>query len=410
MEKNASRGILILIIAVLCCYFLFGIVPSFLFDDDYSVESVEECVYNDITPFEGIALRTETVLTAGSNYSMMIHEVADGERVGVGTAVAMISDTPFTEEDEHRLLYLNRCIRILTETVSSVVTSDASSLENDSREALYDYLDACSSSDMQKLLSSEETLQIAFNKKAVNFDGDAVYSEKLNDYLNERSSIIEKYTSVEKNVYSTVAGYFYSGFDGFESLLSADASGMTVSQLDGILASEGETCPSDYVGKVQTTPYWVYAGKLKTEEASGLKEGSTARLEFRFSDGSKKTLSTSVLSVSAEENGYVCVCFRCGVMTDKELSLRRENCKLINSTYSGLKVSNNALRVVDGEDGVYVLIGQKVVFKPVEILFSTESFSIVKAKSDYNSRRLTVNDEVICGGKDMFDGKIVNAK
>ena len=184
MEKNVFRGILILIIAVLCCYFLFGIVPSFLFDDDYSVESVEECVYNDITPFEGIALRTETVLTAGSNYSMMIHEVADGERVGVGTAVAMISDTPFTEEDEHRLLYLNRCIRILTETVSSVVTSDASSLENDSREALYDYLDACSSSDMQKLLSSEETLQIAFNKKAVNFDGDAVYSEKLNDYLN----------------------------------------------------------------------------------------------------------------------------------------------------------------------------------------------------------------------------------
>ena len=80
MEKNVFRGILILIIAVLCCYFLFGIVPSFLFDDDYSVESVEECVYNDITPFEGIALRTETVLTAGSNYSMMIHEVADGER------------------------------------------------------------------------------------------------------------------------------------------------------------------------------------------------------------------------------------------------------------------------------------------------------------------------------------------
>lgn len=410
MEKNVFRGILILIIAVLCCYFLFGLVPSFLFDDDYSVESVEECVYNDITPFEGIALRTETVLTAGSDYSMMIHEVSDGERVGVGTAVAMISDTPFTEEDEHRLLYLNRYIRILTETVSSVVTSDTASLENDSREALYDYLDACSSSDMQKLLSSEETLQIAFNKKAVNFDGDAVYSEKLNDYLNERSSIIEKYTSVEKNVYSTVAGYFYSGFDGFESLLYADASGMTVSQLDGILASEGEACPSDYVGKVQTTPYWVYAGKLKTEEVSGLKEGSTARLEFRFSDGSKKTLSTSVLSVSAEENGYVCVCFRCGVMTDKELSLRKENCKLINSTYSGLKVSNNALRVVDGEDGVYVLIGQKVVFKPVEILFSTESFSIVKAKSDYNSRRLTVNDEVICGGKDMFDGKIVNAK
>ncbi len=410
MEKKVFKTILVIVVVLLCGYFLFGIVPSFLFDADFTVESVEDCVYHDTVAVEGVALRTETSLFAGSDCATLVHEVSDGERVAVGTSVAMVSSKAFSEEDEQRLLFLNRSIKILTKTVSSVITSDAASLDLDSREALYDYLDSCASTDMQKILSCEANLQTAFNKKNINKNGDRGYSEKLDEYLNERNAIIEKYTSVEKSVPSAAAGYFYSGYDGFEHLAASDFESMTVSKLDGILSSEGEACPSDYVGKVQTTPYWVFAAKMKTEDASALKKGATEKIEFRFSDGSKKTLSTSVVSISSEENGYVCVCFRCGVMTEKELSLRKAGCKLINSTYSGLKVSNKALRVVDGADGVYVLIGQKVVFKPVEILFSTEEFSIVKAKSDYNARRLTVNDEIICGGKDMFDGKIVNAK
>lgn len=410
MEKRVFRVILILVVVLLCGYFLFGIVPSFLFDTDYTTETVEDCVYNDTTSIEGIAFRTETLLSSDRDYATMILNISNGERVAVGTSVAMISDTAFSEEDEHRLLYLNRNIKILTKTVSSVVTSDAVSLDADSRDALYDYLDSCSGSDMQKLLSYEETLQTAFNKKNVNLNGGSDYSAKLDEYLNERDELIKKYTSVEKSVSSSVAGYFCSEYDGFEYLSASDASSMTVSDLEEVLTSDGKPYPTGYVGKVQTTPYWVFAAKMNVSDAASLKVGSSAKLEFGFSDGTKKTLQTSVLSISDEENGMVCVCFRCGVMTEKELSLRRENCKLINSTYSGLKVSNNALRVVDGVDGVYVLIGQKVVFKPVEILFSTEEFSIVKAASDYNSRRLTVNDDVICGGKDMFDGKIVNAK
>ena len=410
MEKKVFRVILVLVVVLLCGYFLFGVVPSALFDTDYTVEAVEDCVYNDTVSVEGVALRTETVLVAGSDCATMVHNVSDGERVAVGTSVATVSNKAFSDEDEQRLLFLNRNIKILTKTVSSVVTSDATSLDADSREALYDYLDSCASSDMGEILAYEATLQTAFNKKNVNLNGDESYSKKLDEYLNERNSIIGKYTSVEQNVQSTVAGYFYSGYDGFEYLSAADADNMTVSSLEKILVADGTSCPSDYVGQVQTTPYWIFAAKMKSSDAASLKQGSSEKIEFRFSDGSRKTLQTSVLFVSSEENGYVCVCFRCGVMTEKELSLRKANCKLINSTYSGLKVSNKALRVVDGADGVYVLIGQKVVFKPVEILFSTDEFSIVKAKSDYNARRLTVNDEVICGGKDMFDGKIVNAK
>ena len=73
-------------------------------------------------------------------------------------------------------------------------------------------------------------------------------------------------------------------------------------------------------------------------------------------------------------------------------------------------MSNNALRVVDGQNGVYVLVGKKVTFKPVDIVYSSDTFSIVKSNAQVTSRILTANDEVVCGGKDMFDGKVLNVQ
>ena len=71
MEKKVFRVILVLVVVLLCGYFLFGVVPSALFDTDYTVEAVEDCVYNDTVSVEGVALRTETVLVAGSDCATM---------------------------------------------------------------------------------------------------------------------------------------------------------------------------------------------------------------------------------------------------------------------------------------------------------------------------------------------------
>ena len=98
MEKKVFRVILVLVVVLLCGYFLFGVVPSALFDSDYTVEAVEDCVYNDTVSVEGVALRTETVLVAGSDCATMVHNVSDGERVAVGTSVATVSNKAFSDE------------------------------------------------------------------------------------------------------------------------------------------------------------------------------------------------------------------------------------------------------------------------------------------------------------------------
>ena len=98
----------------------------------------------------------------------------------------------------------------------------------------------------------------------------------------------------------------------------------------------------------------------------------------------------------------------CEILTNFEFEIRKADCRLITTTYSGLKVSNDALRVVDGQEGVYVLVGQKIVFKPVEVIYSSDDFTLVSSSGSTGSRVLKENDEVVVGGKDLFDGKVVN--
>ena len=81
---------------------------------------------------------------------------------------------------------------------------------------------------------------------------------------------------------------------------------------------------------------------------------------------------------------------------------------MILQSYSGFKVSSEALRVNNGETGVYVLSGQRIIFKPVEILYSTEDFSVITSKNKTGSKILKTKDEVVIGGHDLFDGKILN--
>jgi hypothetical protein len=77
-------------------------------------------------------------------------------------------------------------------------------------------------------------------------------------------------------------------------------------------------------------------------------------------------------------------------------------------------VPTAAVRIVDGQKGVYVLIGSQSVFKPMEVidgayLYSQTDYVLAKQKDPLLEKRmpLVVNDEVIVKAKDLYNGKIV---
>ena len=100
--------------------------------------------------------------------------------------------------------------------------------------------------------------------------------------------------------------------------------------------------------------------------------------------------------------------------------LRQQSAEIILSTMSGIRVPQEALRIVSqtvtGEDGretetqitgVYCVVGVKAVFKPAEVLYNGDGFVLLRPASTIKSRILRSGEEVILTANNLYDGKVV---
>ena len=61
----------------------------------------------------------------------------------------------------------------------------------------------------------------------------------------------------------------------------------------------------------------------------------------------------------------------------------------------------------ENNEGVYVKVGEKVVFKKLDVLYRGDGFVLSNARDDSETQYLKLFDEIIVEGKDLYDGKIL---
>ena len=144
---------------------------------------------------------------------------------------------------------------------------------------------------------------------------------------------------------------------------------------------------------------------MKTEQAKRLTKGQSVNIYLPMVTSEK--LLCTVSAINQDYSADRCmVAFMCDRMNIDLTDIRKETVEICVGSYSGLKISNTAVRVSDGVTGVYVLSGINAVFKPIEILYSDSAYVI--CKNDVQSASgLRIYDEVIVKGKDLYDGKTV---
>ena len=114
-----------------------------------------------------------------------------------------------------------------------------------------------------------------------------------------------------------------------------------------------------------------------------------------------------VVRLSQEESGEALVVVQSSCITADAVSHRTANVKLSLQNYKGLRISHKALRIVDGEKGVYVRSGYSVRFKKVDIIYTGPDYYL--CKTQYGSTdQLNLFDDVIVEGTDLYDGKPIN--
>ena len=91
---------------------------------------------------------------------------------------------------------------------------------------------------------------------------------------------------------------------------------------------------------------------------------------------------------------------------------RVQSVRILLDRYTGYRVPNEALHKVDGQDGVFILVGNTIEFRRVTVLGWGNDYCVtdtyesdVAAPSESPIPYLNINDMIVTSGNDLYDGK-----
>jgi hypothetical protein len=247
-----------------------------------------------------------------------------------------------------------------------------------------------------------ELIQLLNKKQMVlGNSGDlAGYLAQLKAQKTSLEASLTTYTSIATDT----AGYFINPVDGYETLLDYQTiSEITYDTLKKAMDAKPTT--TNAIGKIVGSNEWYLAAMVDPSVSQYVALDDTVEITIPLLSDDVYTCCVAALNVDYATETTVIV-LQCSQMNQQLAEARKENAQLRLKTYHGLRINQSALRVVDGVTGVYVVNGISAEFKPVDILYSDTGF-VICAYDASDTSGLVQYDEVIVGGGDLYDGKVV---
>ena len=359
-------------------------------------------------------VRNEDVLYAtregGVNY---LYE--DGERVGTGAVVANIYSGAGAEEVADRILTIDKKINILeNSSVSDKATkTDTNAIDNKISELFYIIRDKIEDGDVEHALYRKDELLVYLNKRQVITQNTTNYDDQIVTLQTERETLTGQLINLEEKITVSNSGYFYSNADGYENVFDFSKMGeLTLEEYNKAVNSD----PADYstklaVGKIVNSSDWYILSEIDSSDLKRFTQGNQYSVTFPYN--SDVTIKMKLEKIVREnESEQVVLVFKTNTMPNNFNYLRKQSVQIVEDSYTGYKVPANAVRVVDGKKGVYVLNGNTVSFKEVEVLVELNGYFLVKQQPTYLEdenyhKKLGLYDMIIISGKNLYDGKIV---
>ena len=113
---------------------------------------------------------------------------------------------------------------------------------------------------------------------------------------------------------------------------------------------------STTVGKLVRGETWYYAAVIDEDEAAEIAKGGRYELAITGVDAALPVVADSV---SRAEDGRCLAVFSGGQHLSYVTALRDQSAELILKSYTGLRIPKNALRINEGQSGVYCRIGRQ---------------------------------------------------
>lgn len=417
IAKRIKSGLLYLLSVVLSVIVIWYIMYHLFSGVDKKVETtpaVMSTVNTDIM-LEAYIIRDETVLRAntagGVNYLF-----SDGEKVGAGSVVANIYSGTGAAEVSDRILQIDKNIEVLENSAvaNDSTLTDSGMIDKKIYELFYVMRDKIEDGDVEYALYKKDELLTYLNKRQLITQNNKSYEQQIIALKEERDRLVGQLIHLEENVSVAKSGYFYSSVDGYENIFDiSKISDLTIDGYNALVNSDPAVYNgANVVGKIVNSNEWYIVSSVGKNERNKFTEGESYNIVFPYNSDVSVNMKLEKILRDNSSDSMVLV-FKTDYMPDGFNYLRKQNIQIVDESYTGYKVPVNAVRVVDGVRGVYILSGNTVLFKEITVLTEQDGFFIVKEQplyldDEFYYKKLGLYDMIIVSGKDLYDGKIIS--
>ena len=350
----------------------------------------------------GYVVRDEQVVL--SHYDITTLLVAVGERVSMGQSLATGYRSTDAQDRQGQIQELEHQLEQLQYAYAySADAADQAVLDSEIQLQLEDMNQYVARRDMNSAVDRSASLKGLILRRTSSDADNAAMSQRIADLKQQLEDLRAASSADTRTVAADRSGFFSGTVDGFESVLTVDAlQKLTLAQLQSL---EPEEVPETAIGKIIPSSTWYYVTSVPASLLQDVRKGDA--VPVTFASVSNDNLTMTVERLGDEENGQQLLVLSCDRYMQDMTLLREQSADVVFSSYSGLRVPKDAIRVTDDQrTGVYILEGSAAVWKYVTLLHDNgESYVVELDKSSTDN--LWPGDEIIVGGRDLYNGKVV---
>lgn len=405
INKNRAKNIFLAVVGVLIIlYFVYQIVQ--MNSNPYKTELALERDIKNTVSTKAFVVRDEEYLTTDNTSGTVVSIAEDGKRVASGDDVAVVFQSTesaaayvrmneLTKEIDYYNQLKNRVgigtnapssyYNLINDACINFISASRGEINSDYYEALTDFRDAITT---RQLAVGEE---LSVDAKLAQLEAELV-------------SLQSKATGFT-TVTSPNPGYYIGSVDGYENAIGyKDVTKVDCATVNTLLSSQKQDVAGNVMGKLVDEFDWYLLCTVPYNESGDIEVNKT--VSVNVPNTAVGTIKCTVLYKSDKEDDSVAVVLKCNVMNRDVANLRMENIEIITDEYTGIRINNKAIRQVDGVKGVYVQRGNIISFKKINIIYSTEDYSIIEKVDD--SSYVRQYDTIITEGVDLYDGKVIS--
>lgn len=395
----------VLIISVIVLIVLFVVIQF------YKVTHIElktqtatiSTVYDKVSS-EALFIRDESVVEKSPS-GVTVACFQDGDKINVNGNVAMQFSSSKAAANYSKYAELTKQIKYYQTLEAQTVgqSADLETINEDIEQKVINYADGLAKN---RIGDTAEDLDSVLVRRQL-IIGEDVNLLSIIENLRDQRNNYQSYSKPDRYIKTDKSGVFSSYTDGYENLI--DYSKVEETTIDGfksaLKAVDKAQNVSNNIGKLVTSYTWYVQTLVSADTVKNLENGDYVNIVLK--DNTSKSFKAEIVNGAEIALGQkeTLLVLKLNEMDADIAKLRKAEIEIRRNNYEGIKVPSEALHVLDGKKGVYVLIASQVKFREVNVIYSDDDY-VLAEYDESNEKSIHLYDKIITQGKDLKDGKV----